>query len=79
VSAKLNGSCSHAAELTAAALGRPLRRQDAQCQDRLQCFGFELYSEANVLLDSGRFDGTARALYVFYFYKWVPLVHLCPR
>jgi hypothetical protein len=55
---------------TAAALPRPLpaRRQDA-CQDMLKCFGLELHSEKDALLEAQRFSGPTQSVYVLNFYQ----------
>jgi hypothetical protein len=44
-----------------------LCRQDS-CQDMLACFGLELYSEQNALLEAQRFDGPNKTVYVLFFY-----------
>ena len=49
-----------------------LNRQDG-CQDMLQCFGLELYSELGAFLEAQRFSGPNQTVYVLYFYPppWV--------
>jgi hypothetical protein len=46
-------------------------RQD-DCQDMLQCFGLELYSELNDFLEAQRFSGPSQKVYVLFFYKPPP-------
>jgi hypothetical protein len=38
----------------------------------LQCFGLSLFSEQNVFLESQRFSGPNRTVYVLYFYRPPP-------
>jgi hypothetical protein len=45
----------------------PRHRQDA-CQDMLQCFGLELYSELGVFLEAQRFGGGSKSVYVLFYY-----------
>jgi hypothetical protein len=42
-------------------------RQD-DCQDMLQCFGLELYSELDEFLEAQRFGGSNQSVYVLFFY-----------
>jgi hypothetical protein len=46
-------------------------RQDG-CQDMLQCFGLELYSELDQFLEAHRFDGGSKSVYVNFFYRPPP-------
>ncbi len=46
-------------------------RQD-DCQDMLQCFGLELYSEQNMFLEAQRFGGVNQSVYVIFFYRPPP-------
>ena len=46
-------------------------RQD-DCQDMLQCFGLELYSEQNEFLEQQRFSGPNQKVYVLFFYRPPP-------
>lgn len=46
-------------------------RQDA-CQDMLQCYGLELYSEQDQFLEAHRFDGGSQRVYVVFFYQPPP-------
>ncbi len=46
-------------------------RQD-DCQDMLQCFGLELYSELNDFLEAQRFSGPNQKVYVLFFYRPPP-------
>ena len=43
-------------------------RQDGSCQDRLQCFCVDLYSELDVFLETRCFGGADQSVYVIYFY-----------
>jgi hypothetical protein len=46
-------------------------RQD-DCQDMLQCFGLELYSELDEFLEAQRFGGSNQSVYVLFFYRPPP-------
>ncbi len=46
-----------------------MRRQD-DCQDMLQCFGLEVYSELNALLEAQRFTNIgSQTVYALFFYR----------
>ena len=53
-------------------------RQD-DCQDRLQCFGVQLFSEENVFLEEARFDGSTGTVHVVYFYRCVLAAFMAAR
>ena len=64
-----NQQACHAEHLLTSMAGLPFPpcRQDS-CQDMLQCYGLDLYSEQNVFLEAQRFSGPNQTVYVLFFY-----------